>query len=62
MTKIAPHATGHEWARDGTLLRIDRERGIGWVVTHYYVSLRVIQRVTGSDEELHRAAACCAQG
>jgi hypothetical protein len=26
MTMIAPHATGHEWAKDGTLLRVDCER------------------------------------
>jgi hypothetical protein len=31
MTRIAPHATGHERARDGTLLRVHRERGVGWV-------------------------------
>ena len=34
-TTIAPHATGHEWAKDGTLLRVDCERGIGWVDAHY---------------------------
>jgi hypothetical protein len=62
MTRIAPHATGHERARDGTLLRVDRERGIGWVATHYDLSLRVIQQVRGSDEEVHRVAACWAQG
>lgn len=28
MTMIAPHATGHEWAKDGTLLRVDCERGM----------------------------------
>ncbi len=56
-TMIALHATGHEWAKDGTLLRVDCDRGIGWVATHYDPSLRVIQRVRGSDEEVHRAAA-----
>jgi hypothetical protein len=61
MTRIAPHATGHEWARDDTLLRVDCERGIGWVATHYDLSLRVIQQVRGSDEEVHRVAACWAQ-
>ncbi len=45
MTRFAPHATGHTWARDGTLLRVDCERGIGWVATHYDLSLRVIQQV-----------------
>jgi hypothetical protein len=61
MTRIAPHATGHERARDGTLLRVDCERGVGWVATHYDLSLCVIQQVRGSDEEVHRVAACWAQ-
>jgi hypothetical protein len=62
LTRIAPHATGHEWARDGTLLRVDCERGIGWVATYYDLSLRVIQQVRGSDEEVHSVAASWAQG
>ena len=62
MTRIAPHATGHARARDGTLLRVDCERDIGWVATLYDLSLRVIQQVTGSDEEVHRVAACWARG
>ena len=62
MTMIAPHATGHKWAKDSTLLRVDCERGIGWVATHYDLNLRVIQQVRGSDEEVHRAAARWAQG
>jgi hypothetical protein len=62
MTRIAPHATGHARARDGTLLRVDCERDIGWVATHYDLSLRVIQQVKGSDEEVHHVAACWAQG
>jgi hypothetical protein len=62
MTGIAPHATGHEWAGDGTLPRVDCERGIGWVTTHYDLSLCVIQQVRGSDEEVHRVAACWARG
>jgi hypothetical protein len=61
-TMIAPHATGHEWAKDGTLLRVDWERGIGWVATHYDLNLRVIQQVRGSDEEVHRAVARWAHG
>ena len=56
-TMIAPHATGHEWAKNSTLLRVDCERGIGWVATHYDRNLRVIEQVRGSDEEVHRAAA-----
>ena len=62
LTTIAPHTTGHQWDEDGTLLRVDCERGIGWVATHYDLNLRVIQQVRGSDEELHRAAARWAQG
>ena len=62
MTRIASHATGHEWARNGTLLRVDFERGVGWVATHYDPSLRVIEQVRGSDEEVHRAMARWAQG
>jgi hypothetical protein len=54
---IAPHVTGHEWAKDHTLLRVDCERGIGWVATHYDLNLRVIQRVRGSDAEVHRVVA-----
>ena len=61
MTMIAPHGAGHAWARDSTLLRVDCERGIGWVATHYDLSLRVIQCVRGSDDEVHRAAALWAQ-
>jgi hypothetical protein len=48
MTGIAPPATGLEWVRDGTLLHVDCEHGIGWVATHYDLNLRVIQQVTGS--------------
>lgn len=61
-TPIASHVTGHGWAKDGTLLRVDRERGIGWVATHYDVNLRVIQQVRGSAEEVHRVAASWARG
>jgi hypothetical protein len=57
-----PHATGHEWAKDGTLLRVDCERGIGWIATRYDLNLRVIEQVIGSDEEVHRAAMQWAQG
>ena len=35
VTMIAPHATGHERAQNGTLLRVDCEHGISWVATHY---------------------------
>ena len=62
MTMIAPHATGHRRGKDSTLLRVDCERGIGWVATHYDLSLCVIQQVRGSDEEVHHVTACWAQG
>jgi hypothetical protein len=58
---IPPHATGHGWAKDGTLLRVDCERGIGWVATKYDLNLRVIDRVRGSDDEVHQVAARWAQ-
>jgi hypothetical protein len=62
MTRIAPQASGHEWAGDGTLVRVDCERGVGSVATHYDLSLRVSQQVRGSDEEVHRVAGGWAQG
>jgi uncharacterized protein YraI len=62
MTPIAPHVTGHGCAKDGTLLRVDCERGIGWVATHYDLNMRVIQEVRGSAEEVHRVAASWARG
>jgi hypothetical protein len=62
MMRIAPHATGHARATDGTLLRVDYERGIGWVATHYDLSRRVIREVRGSREEVHRVATCWARG
>ena len=57
VTMIAPHATGHERAQNGTLLRVDCEHGISWVATHYDLNLRVIQQARGSDEDVHRLAA-----
>ena len=57
MTLVSPHATGHGWAPDGTLLRVDCEPGISWVATHYDLNLRVIQEVRGSDAEVHRVVA-----
>ena len=57
LTMIASHGAGHIWATNGTLLRVDCERGIGWVATRYDRNLRVIEQVRGSDEEVHRAAA-----
>jgi hypothetical protein len=62
MTRIAPHATGHDWSRNGTLLRVDYERGIGWVATQYDLSMRVVQQIRGSDEDVHRVVAWWARG
>ncbi len=62
MTTTALHATGHKWAKDGTLVRVDCERGIGWVASRYDLNLRVIELVRGSDQEVHRIAACWARG
>ena len=61
MTTVAPHGTGHKRAKDGTLLRVDCESGIGWVATHYDLNLHVIRQVRGSDDEVHRVAAMWAQ-
>jgi len=62
MTMVSPHATGHARANDGTLLRVDCERGISWVATHYDLNLRVIEEVRGSDLEVHSVAARWARG
>jgi len=62
MTVVRPHATGHARAKDGTLLRVDCERGISWVATHYDLNLRVIEEVRGSDLEVHGVAARWARG
>jgi hypothetical protein len=59
---VRPHATGHAWAKDGTLLRVDREGGISWVATRYDLDLRVIEEVRGSDLEVHGVAARWARG
>ena len=56
-TTPALHATGHRFAGDGTLLRVDCEPGIGWVASRYDLNLRVIEQVRGSDEKVHRVAA-----
>lgn len=57
MTMIAVHTTGHAHAKDGTLLRVDCERGLGWVATRYDQSLRIVAQLRGSDEEVHQVAA-----
>lgn len=55
-TTLALHTTGHRFAGDGSLLRVDCECGLGWVASRYDVHLRVIEQVRGSDEEVHRIA------
>lgn len=62
MRVVRPHATGHARAYDGSLLRVDRERGTSWVATHYDLNLRVIEEVRGSDSEVHVIAARWARG
>jgi hypothetical protein len=62
MTMVRPHATGHAWAKDGTLLRVDCERGMSWVATHYDLNLRVIEEVRGSEQEVRGIAARWARG
>jgi hypothetical protein len=61
MTMIALHVTGHEWAKDNSLLRVDFEPGVGWIARQYDLNLRVIRQVRGSDEKVHRIAARWAQ-
>ncbi len=58
---IPPRSCGHDWAKDGTLLRVDCERGIGWVATHYDLNLQVIQLFRGSVEDVHQTALRWAQ-
>ncbi|MBI2701601.1 MAG: hypothetical protein HYX31_21155 [Mycobacterium sp.] len=62
MTGIAPHTTGHAWAGNGNLLRVDYERGVGWVATCYGPNRRVVQQFRGTDEQVHRMVACWARG
>lgn len=62
MTRIAPHVTGHARARNGILLRVDYDRGLGWVATQYDLSMRVIEQIRGFDEDVHRVADNWAQG
>lgn len=60
--RIVPYATGRAQTTDGTLLRVDFERGSGWVATHHGQSMRVIRQARGSQEEVHRVAARWARG
>lgn len=53
---IMPHATGHVFARDGSLLRVDVMAG-RWAATRYTPNLVVTARVFGTDESVHRQIA-----
>jgi hypothetical protein len=53
---IVPHATGHAFARDGSLLRVDVMAG-RWAATRYAPNLVVTARVFGTDEAVHRQIA-----
>jgi len=33
MPTVPPRKTGHTWAKDGTLLRVGHQGGLGWVAT-----------------------------
>ena len=50
---IMPHATGHAFARDGSLLRVDIMSG-RWVATRFASNLVITQQVLGTDDAVHR--------
>ena len=50
---IMPHATGHVFASDGCLLRVDVMAG-RWVASSYASNLVVRQRVVGDNDEMYR--------
>jgi hypothetical protein len=56
MGTISPTTTGHHRLADGSLLRVDIERG-HWVGSLYTRNMRVKTRVVGSDVEIHAWAA-----
>ena len=49
---VMPHATGHIFASDGCLLRVDNIAG-QWVASRYGPNLVVKQRVIGGDDEVY---------
>lgn len=50
ITRIAPHATGHTWARGGTLLRVDCcQHRLGWWFPR---SFRPIRRLELTNYDL----------
>ena len=50
---VMPHATGHVFAGDGCLLRVDIIAG-QWVASRYGLNLVVKQRVIGTNDEVYR--------
>ena len=50
---IALHTTGHAFAPDGHLLRVDMMAG-RWVVTRFAPNLVIKQEVFGTDEAVHQ--------
>jgi hypothetical protein len=50
---IALHTTGHAFAPDGHLLRVDMMAG-RWVATRFAPNLVIKQEVFGSDEAVHQ--------
>ena len=50
---VMPHSTGHVFASDGCLLRVDIIAG-QWVASRYGPNLVVKQRVVGTDDEVYR--------
>ena len=50
---ITPHATGHVFASDGRLLRVDVMAG-QWVASRYGPNLAVTQRIVGSSDQVYR--------
>jgi hypothetical protein len=50
---ITLHATGHTFASDGHLLRVDMMAG-RWVATRFAPNLAIKQQVFGTDEAVHQ--------
>ena len=50
---VLPHSTGHVFAGDGCLLRVDIIAG-QWVGTRYGPNLVVKHRVIGTNDEVYR--------
>ena len=50
---VMHHATGHVFASDGCLLRVDIIAGL-WVASRYGPNLVVKQRVTGTSDEVYQ--------